>query len=93
MFTGSNGEELATQPRCPRCESTDGALGTQNGYFMCNECRKAGRPGEVYWTPDHGHPGDWSIAVATSPHGHDGKHGVGCKRCGVAVKERQDRNG
>ena len=85
LGVGSNGESLPSQPVCPRCGSTDGALGTQNGYFMCGDCRQAGRLSEVYWTDNHEHPGDWTVAIRLSPHGHDGKHGASCPRCATEL--------
>lgn len=57
--------EKSMKPKCPRCGSTDGALGTSYAYFMCRACAPAG--GCVYWTPNHEHPGDWQVAIAESP--------------------------
>jgi hypothetical protein len=52
-------------PTCPRCGSTDGALGTSYAYFMCRRCSSDG--GCVYWTADHLHPQVWQKAIDASP--------------------------
>lgn len=50
-------------PRCPKCGSSDGVLGTQNAYFICQSCKT-----ERYWTPDFQHPGEsWQKALDASP--------------------------
>ena len=61
---GSNGERLNAMPACPKCDSTDGHLGTSNAYFYCRACQTA-----QYWTANHEHPTDWAVAVAVSPFG------------------------
>jgi hypothetical protein len=57
---------MSLLPRCPRCGSYDGVLGTSYAYFICRTCA-----GEddccVYWTPDYSHPIDWAAAIAASP--------------------------
>ena len=49
-------------PRCPKCGSEDGFLGTQNIYFVCWPCNA-----ERYWTPDFQWPGDYQKALDASP--------------------------
>jgi tRNA(Ile2) C34 agmatinyltransferase TiaS len=49
-------------PRCPKCGSEDGSLGTSFAYFICHQCKR-----EQYWTLDHEHPGDWNTAIEASP--------------------------
>lgn len=52
-------------PKCPKCGSEKGGLGTSGAYFICQgECK-----GEVYWTVGHVPPLRWVDAVRSSPWG------------------------
>ena len=61
---GSNGEPLKSVPHCPRCESENGSLGTQNAYFCCRDCGR-----EQYWTIDGEPSKDWQESIRLSPYG------------------------
>jgi len=78
------GEELGMgRPKCPACGSENVALGTSYAYFVCYDPKcNAGHTEhatqrfgshEVYWTKDHRHPSEhslaWMDAIMASPYG------------------------
>lgn len=59
-------------PKCPRCGSENGVLGTENAYFVCQACRAETGQVEQYWLPGNVTPGgeySWLDAVKASPWG------------------------
>jgi len=76
-------------PKCPKCSSKNGSLGTSGSYFICRDCNT-----EQYWTKDNKHPCDigldWTDGIGLSPYGHTDELYFGYLELKIKLTELQD---